>query len=302
MTRAVVLVPGGGGNSPFTTPDHHCATGLAAGGQLTALRAAILEAGFPAFTCPARVGGGIMDADPGWGGFADGPAPLPADGTIDSVAPVRESGERLARFIAYLAADAGVTEVDLVGYSLGGIIGRDAIGRLLQGGPSVRVRSLTSVATPWLGSFVLLLDPESLPLPRAIVEFVAPFLGQVDATVSSSPRDRTPRPPVWARGYDHVLDGLPLTRIAGTYFPESPIAEGSALDRLEANDGFCTRTSALALGADPVALPPATCFELPDLHSNFLSDLIEEPWERGINWDPSTLAIVVEALQRARSD
>jgi triacylglycerol lipase len=302
MARVVVLVTGGGCNCPFTTPERGCTTGLAAGGQLTALRAAVLDAGFPAYTCPARVGGGIMDADAGWGGFADGPSPLPAEMTIDSVASVRESGERLARFISYLSDDVGVTEVDLIGYSLGGVIGRDAIGRLQRAEASVRVRSLTSVATPWLGSFVLLHDPTALPLPQVIANFVGSFIGGVDSTVSSVPRDRTPRPPVWAQGYDHILEGLSLTRIAGTYFPEGPIDGDFTNGVIEANDGFCTRTSALALGADPIALPPATCFEVPDLHSNLLADLIDEPWERGVNWDPITCAIVVEALHRSRND
>jgi len=302
MTRVVVLIPGGGGNSPFTTPDRDCATGLAAGGQLTALRAAVLDAGFPGYTCPARVGGGVMEADPGWGGFADGPPPMPAELTINSVAPIPESGEHLARFISHLAAEAGVTEVDLIGYSLGGVIGRDAAGRLQRADSPVRVRSLISVGTPWLGSFVLRYDPAYLPLPPPIIDFVASFIGDVDSTVSSVPRDRTRREPVWAHGYDHVLDGLSLTRVAGTYFPASPIQWGDEVVQLEANDGFCTKVSALALGADPIALPTAACFDVPALHSNYLADLIDVPWDRGVNWHPDTCAIVVEALRRSRSD
>ena len=302
VTRSVVLVPGGGGNSPFTTPDQGCATGLAAGAQLTALRAALLDEGLSVFTCPARVGGGIMDSEPEWGAFSDGPTPLPVDLTINSVAPVTESGERLAQFISHLAASAGITEVDLVGYSLGGVIGRDAILRLRKAGSSVRVRSLTSVASPWLGSFVLNYDLASLPLPPAVANFVSSFIGGVDSTVSAVARDRKPRPPVWASGYDHVLDGISLTRVAGTYFPESAIKDesGNAIGVLEANDGFITQRSALALDADPVALPPATCFEVPGLHSNYLADLMEEPWDRSINWDPVTCAIVVEAVQNMR--
>lgn len=302
MTRVVVLVAGGGGNSPFTTPERDCATGLAAGGQLTALRAAVLDAGFPAYTCPSRVGGGVMEADAGWGGFGDGPPPMPADLTIDSVAPVHESGECLVRFIDRIAAESGADEVDLIGYSLGGVIGRDAIGRLQQAGSSVRVRSLISIATPWLGSFVIRYDPASLPLPQPIIDFVASFIGDVDSTVSSVPRDRTRREPVWAHGYDHVLDGLSLTRVAGTYFPASPIEGSDGMNRLEANDGFCTSVSALALGADPIALPMADCWDVPALHSNYLADLIDEPWDRGVNWHPDTCAIVVEALRRSRSD
>lgn len=302
VTRSVILIPGGGGNSPFTTPDQGCAAGLVAGAQLTALRAALLDEGMSVFTCPSRVGGGVMDSDSEWGAFSDGPPPLPTEMTINSVAPVPDSGERLAHFISHLATNVGITEVDLVGYSLGGVIGRDAIQQLQRAGSSVRVRSLTSVATPWLGSFVLNYDLASLPLPPAVATFVSSFIGDVDSTVSDVPRDRLRRAPVWASGYDHVLDGLPLTRVAGTYFPESAIKDesGNEIGVLGANDGFLTQKSALALDADPIALPPATCFEVPDLHSNYLADLIEEPWERSINWDPVTCAIVIEAIQNAR--
>lgn len=302
VSRVVILIPGGGGNSPFTTPDWGCVKGLAAGSQLTALRGALLDEGMPVYSCPARVGGGVMESDSAWGAFSDGPPPLPADMTINSVAPVTDSGARLAHFIRHLATNADITEVDLVGYSLGGVIGRDAIQRLQTDGSSVRVRSLTSVATPWLGSFVLNHDVASLPLPPAIASFVSSFIGGVDSTVSVVPRDRSPRPPVWASGYDNVLDGIALTRVAGTYFAESDIKDefGNMIGVLGPNDGFSTRESALALDADPIALPPATCFEVPDLHSNYLADLMDEPWERSINWDPVTWAIVSEAIRKTQ--
>lgn len=301
MTRSVVLVSGGGGNSPFTTPDHGCASGLAAGGQLTGLRGALLDADMVAFTCPARVGGGIMDADPGWGAFADGPGPLSAEMTVNSVAPVSDSGTRLARFVTYLQDSVGVTEVDFVGYSLGGIVSRSAIKQLQRAGSSVRVRSLTSIGTPWMGSFVGKYDASSLPLPPVVAEYVSSFILNVRSTVAAEPGSIPTNQPAWATGYDHVLDGLPLTRIAGAYFPEGDIvdAAGVKLGVLEANDGHCTESSALAIDANPVALPPAACFTLPELHSNYLADLLEMPWERSINWSPATYDIVIEAIRRA---
>lgn len=300
MTRCVVLVPGGGGNSPFTTPDHGCASGLAAGGQLTGLRGTLLDAGMAAFTCPARVGGGIMDADPGWGAFADGPEPLSADMTLNSVAPASDSGDRLARFVTHLQGTAGVTEVDFVGYSLGGIISRSAIRQLQRAGSSVRVRSLISVGTPWLGSFVGKYDASTLPLPPVVAEYVSSFITSVRSTVAMEPGDSPANQPAWATGYDHVLDGLPLTRIAGVYFPEGDVfdASGVQLGVLEANDGHCTESSALAIDADTISLPPADCFTLPDMHSNYLADLLEVPWERSINWSPATYDIIVEAIRR----
>lgn len=301
MTRSVVLVPGGGGNSPFTTPDHGCASGLAAGGQLTGLREVLVDAGKAVFTCPARVGGGIMDADPGWGAFADGPEPLSAEMTLNSVAPASDSGARLARFVTHLQDTAGVTEVDFVGYSLGGIVARSAMKQLQRAGSSVRVRSLISIGTPWLGSFVGKHDASTLPLPPIVAEYVSSFILNVRSTVAAEPGSIPANQPAWATGYDHVLDGLPLTRIAGVFFPAGDIVDGAGvqLGVLEANDGHCTESSALAIDANPVALPPAACFTLPELHSNYLADLLEIPWERSINWSPATYDIVIEAIRRA---
>ena len=301
MSRAVVLISGGGGNSPFTTPDQGCATGLAAGGQLTGLRTALLDEDLAVYTCPARVGGGIMDADPNWGAFADGPGPLPVDMTINSVAPVSESGERLARFVTSLHETAGVTEVDFIGYSLGGVIGRAGIKELRDVGSPVRARSLISIGTPWFGSFVIRYDPALLPLPRVIVDHVASFIADVHSTVAEKHADSPPTKPAWADGYDHVLDGLPLTRIAGVYFPEADLVDASGVSHgvLAANDGHCTERSALAIDAEPAALPPAACFRLPELHSNYLADLLDMPWERSINWSPQTYEIVIDAIRNA---
>lgn len=291
--HAVVLVPGGGGNSPYTTPEQECRSGFAAGGQLTALRSAFLEADIPAFTCPARVGGGVIEADDGWGGFADGPSPQPDDRTIDSVAPVSQSGEQLARFISLLAEEHGLTDLHVVGYSLGAVIARDAIGRMLGSAP--RIHSLTSIGTPWLGSFAVRHAPEHLPLPKVIRDHVTSSIGEVRrgavGDFAPSPGDLP-----WLRGYEGVLDGLALTRIAGTYFQA---ASTSAGEELETNDGVATKSSALGRSDSLVALPPAACFDLPDLHSAYLADLLELPWETALNWDPRVCVIVVDAVLQA---
>lgn len=291
--HAVVVVPGGGGNSPYTTPEQGCRSGFEAGGQLTALRAALLEAELPTFTCPARVGGGVMIADPGWGGFADGPDPLPPNQTIDSVAPVVQSGETLARFMSLLAEERGLTDFHVVGYSLGAVIGRDAIGRLR--GSALRIHSLTSIGTPWLGSFAIRSAPENLPLPKVVRDHVRASIGEVRRG-SVGDFDPSPGDLPWLKGYEGVLDGLALTRIAGTYFPLVHTTDGF---EFEANDGVATKSSALGIPEAASALPPAACFELPDLHSAYLADLLELPWETALNWDPRVCAIVVDAVLQA---
>jgi triacylglycerol lipase len=288
--HAVILVPGGGGNSPFTTPDEGCRTGLAAGGQLTALRAALLEAGLAVFTCPARIGGGVIDVDPGWGAFADGPAPRPAAETIDSKAPLSEAGENLTRFVTAMAHEHDFTDVHFVGYSMGGLSARDAAQRLMASGP--RVRTLTSIGTPWLGSFVTGRDPATLPLPRVIAEYVSVFIGDVRSGIMGSEAPAVVRPRM-TRQYAGALDGITLCRIAATVFPTAMTTDG---EEIEANDGHVTRSSALGIADGPDALPAAECFELPDLHSNYLADLLEEPWESAVNWDPRACEIVVDTV------
>lgn len=294
IRHAAVLVPGGGGNSPFTTPERACETGFAAGGQLTGLRAALLDADVPVYTCPARAGGGVMDADPGWCAFADGPDPLPQSMTMDSMGPVAVSGERLARFVTAMADEDGITDVHFVGYSMGGLISRDAVSRLR--GTSIRARSLTAIGTPWFGSFVLRHEPQTLPLPPVVAEYVSTFIAGVrDGTAESRPI-RTAADLAWVHGHEGVLDDLVLTLIAGTYFPTALTTDGQ---EVEANDGHVTRSGAWGIIDAPFALPQADRHELPDLHSNFLADLLELPWETAVNWDPRAFEIVVEAVRRA---
>ena len=124
--RAAVIVSGGGSTSPFTTPRAGCAQGQAAGGTDTALRAALLEAGIETYTAPVTVGGGPAEVDSGWAGFADPPAVLPSEMTVDSVGEIEGSAARLARFLHYLHDEHGVQEFDIVAHSLGAVIARSA--------------------------------------------------------------------------------------------------------------------------------------------------------------------------------
>lgn len=290
VRRAAVIVSGGGSISPFTTPEAACAVGLAAGNTDTALRAALLDAGTPTFTAPVTVGDGQAIADPGWSGFAEPPAVLPADMTIDSVGDVEESAACLARFLGHLHEEYGVSEVDIVAHSLGGIISRSAHMQMrLPGGAPVRIISIASIGTPWLGSFVRHHDLESMPMPEPAASFAYSLMGHIRQ--GGRLVAQAAAPPLWAAGKEHGLDGLVLTRIAGTYF--------TGTREPYPHDGMASRTSAFAVDADPVVFPPAFCHEVPDVHSISFARVMELPWERSITWDPQVMDLVVRAIGQA---
>lgn len=152
MADAVVLVSGGAAVTPFTDPDRASGSGLAAGNTLTALRAHLLERGAAVFTAPARIGDGEVREDAGWQGFADVPVVLPAEMTVNAVGGIDEGGARLATFLRWLGEEHGLTDVDLVAHSMGGLFSRAAIRHLQGAGPSVH--RLVTLGTPWEGSLL----------------------------------------------------------------------------------------------------------------------------------------------------
>ena len=287
-SRAAVIVSGGGSTSPFTTPEAACGAGLAAGNTDTALRAALLDAGIAAFTAPVTVGGGEAVADPGWSGFADPPAVLPSEMTIDSVGEIEASAVSLARFLGHLHEEYGVQEIDIVAHSLGGIIARSAHMQMRAAGAPVRIISLTSIGTPWLGSFVRHHDLNSMPMPEPAASFAYSLMGHIRQ--GGRLVAQADAPPLWSAGKEHGLDGLALTRIAGTYFT----GEGEPYP----HDGMASRASVFALDANPVVFPPASCYEVPDVHSISFARVMDLEWERSITWDPRVMDLVVGAIDR----
>ena len=294
--RAAVIISGGGSISPFTTPDAACRSGRAAGGTDTALREGLLAAGIETYTAPVTVGPGEASRDVGVAGFAEPPSVLPADMTADSTGELEESAICLARFLEHLHEAYGIDEVDAVGHSLGGILARSAHMRLLACHSPVSVVSLTSVGTPWLGSFVRDCSPEDIPMPEPAASYALSLMGHM----RTGGRLVAPRgaPPVWMAGKEHGLDGLALTRIAGTYFT----GEGDSTGRPEVfpHDGMCSRSSVWGVGADPIVIPPASCHEVPGVHSIYFARVMDLPWERSITWDPEVVDLVVHAIRSAR--
>ncbi len=153
-SHAVVIVSGGDATSPFTTGDQACATGLAAGNTDTAIREYLLKQGYQVFTSPAMAGRGQVTDQTGFGPFGVCPVTLPENMTVNSTGSIDTAGEHLARFLNYLHTDKGIDDVDLVGHSMGGLYSRAAIRVLTTTNSPVHVRSLTTIGTPWQGSYL----------------------------------------------------------------------------------------------------------------------------------------------------
>lgn len=298
MSRAVVIMSGGDAASPFTTPDSACSVGLAAGNTCTGLREYLLARGYRVFTAPAQNGRGVVvDPDPAsFGSFGGQPEVLGEQFTVNSDGDIDLAGEHLARFVELLHDRYGIDEVDLIGHSNGGLFATSAIRtmRLLE--VPVVARSLTTLGTPWMGTF---------PLRWAFGEIPdAALMGQDFATKAAHgikervgvgdlglAQENTYHylvgPGRWNDYQAGVLSEIPVYRVGGTWFT----ADGGDRE-LWPNDGLVTRYSALAEGLPADLAPLARHGDFAVTHSIFVSHLIGQPWETGMTWNPEVLSSV----------
>ncbi|MFM2079287.1 MAG: hypothetical protein RJA49_3177 [Actinomycetota bacterium] len=298
--RVVVVVSGGAAISPFTTPSAGCTEGLSAGSTDTGLREALLAAGLAVYTSPANVGQRAVAIDPEPNGFAGQPEQLPAELTVNAVGPIDVAGEHLAAFLRYLSAREGFVEVDLVGHSMGGLFARAAI-RRLDG--AVRVRSLTTLGTPWMGSFVAEAANDLIDLGVAAGDartemIIADFRLLLAGVSEGAGVEVTPQhlavPGGWNDQQSGVLDGIPVTLVAGDWF------EAAAGDRHAwPHDGLVSVSSAVAEGIDPSVVRPRSTHLFHDVHSIFFADQFGLPWDRALTWDPAVVQVVLDAISAA---
>jgi len=305
MSRAVVIMSGGDAVSPFTTPDAACGSGLAAGNTDTALREHLLAAGHAVFTAPAQNGRGVVrDAEPeSFGAFGDQPEGLGEQYTVNSVADIDLAGEHLARFLDLLRTRYGVDEVDLIGHSNGGLYCRSAIRTMGLLDIPVHTRSLTTLGTPWMGSLPLRWAFGEVP-DSALMgqEFATRFAAAFKEHLADSDQGLAPQdtyhylvgPGRWNDAQVGALDDIPVLAIGGTWFT----ADGGDPENWP-NDGLVTRFSALASGLPPEVAPRLTTLSFPVTHSIFVSDLINQPWDTGMTWNPDVLASVEAFLTTA---
>jgi pimeloyl-ACP methyl ester carboxylesterase len=299
---AVVVVSGGNATSPFTTNDQACATGLAAGNTNTAIREFLTGKGYTVYTAPAMNGRGQVVDQTGFGAFGVCPVTLPENMTVNSTGSIDTAGEHLARFINYLHSDKGVTEVDLVGHSMGGLYSRAAIRVLATTNSPVKIRSLTTIGTPWQGSYLSDYANDLIPLTECQGDKLCEagmkeFRPLVLQLMSGSGREVNKAFLMGSGGWNQfqsgVLDKIPVTLIAGDKFK----VPGPANPAVWPNDGLVSLESALAKGINDPVLPHRHCYSFDDTHSIFVSNEAGLEWKTALTWDPKVFDVIHQAIQ-----
>ena len=298
----MVIVSGGAAVSPFTTPEHAARSGLAAGNTDTALREHLLNRGHTVYTSPAMAGRGpVVDQD-GFGAFADCPITLPDIMTVDSTGSIDLAGERLARFLTYLHDEYGAREIDVVGHSMGGLFSRAAFRVLQATGSPLRIRSLTTIGTPWQGGFLADyangVTELSVCLGNEFCERnMLDTKAEVERLMTGAGREVSRRylmgPDGWNEFQAGVLDDIPVTLIAGEGF-DHPEANDTWV---WPNDGLVTSRSALATDIGERVLPHRRTIVFDDTHSIYVSDLAGLPWQTALTWDPRVLDVVASVIE-----
>ena len=301
---AVVVVSGGNATSPFTTNDQACATGLAAGNTNTAIRESLISKGYTVYTSPAMAGRGQVVDQTGFGAFGVCPVTLPENMTVNSTGSIDTAGEHLARFINWLHDDKGVTEVDFVAHSMGGLYSRAAIRVLATTDSKVKIRSLTTVGTPWQGSYLSDYANDLIPLSecrgdKLCESGMKQFKERVLQLMAGSGREVNKNFLTGKGGWNEfqsgVLDQIPVVLIAGKKFT----APAPANPGVWPNDGLVAEESALAKSVTDPVLPHRRCYVFDDTHSIFVSNAAGLEWKTALTWDPQVFEVIDRAIRDA---
>jgi pimeloyl-ACP methyl ester carboxylesterase len=298
--RVVVLVSGVAATTPYTTPTKACGTGYPAGNTWSYVRDYLTQRGYEVYTAPASMGGQqvVETTDTYAGPFADCPKQLPARMTINNIGSVDRSASSVARFIQYLHDKHGVTSADVVGHSLGGIIGRAAIREVRFNHVPVRIRSYTTLGSPWDG--VMLAAPlvpgkplsacDGLAVCEGFLKSLLPIPG-INILVSNiAPVNM----PTWNATQAGALDGIPVTVVGGSYFTKP----GGIASKWP-NDGAIQLRSALATETTDAVIPHRACFTFPLTHSIFVSHDINAPEDTALTWNADVAAVVAHAIDNS---
>lgn len=306
--RAVVVMSGGGAVSPFTTPTAACAKGLAAGNTDTAIREYLLSQGKKVYTAPAMDDWGVVvepKAD-SFGAFGNCPEVLPEYLTVMSAGDINASGERLARFVGYLHDKYGVTDVDFVGHSNGGLYSRAAIRIMSQLKSPVTVRSLTMLGTPNDGAFPTAYAAGEVGIDECkgdpfCVKFLTvwkQYAGATDKGLNAEDTwkfmDGTTGTNGWNAAQAGYLDKIPVTLIGGSQWN---VTGGNP--KLWPFDGITPVYSAWAQGVSDNVIPHRACWSAPLTHSIFVSDFAGLGWQTAMTWNTDALKRVNQAIDEA---
>jgi pimeloyl-ACP methyl ester carboxylesterase len=303
-STAVVIVSGGDATTPFTGPEQACKTGLAAGNTDTALREYLLGKGYTVYTSPAMAGRGQVVDQTGFGPFGVCPITLPENMTVDSTGSIDTAGEHLARFLNWLHTDKGVNEVDFVGHSMGGLYSRAAVRVLASTNSPLKVRSLTTIGTPWQGSYLSDNANGLIPLSDCKGDTFCEtamkgFTDEVKRLMAGSGREVNQAFLMGKDGWNEyqsgVLNKIPVVLIGGKKFTK----DGPVNPAVWPNDGIVALQSALAKDISDPVLPHRRCHTFDDTHSIYVSNLAGLDQKTALTWDPQVLDVVQKSIDDA---
>jgi len=102
----------------------------------------------------------------------------PLGGPLLNIGDIRDSAGLIARKVESIVAQTGISRVDIVGHSMGGLVGLDYLKRL---GGRHRVRRLILLGTPAQGTWSALLGLVTAPLGLASLQLLpgSPFLREL---------------------------------------------------------------------------------------------------------------------------
>jgi triacylglycerol lipase len=149
-TSAVVFVSGFTSTTPFSTPACPASGRGPTWGNAAGPPAAVAAAGLPVFTAPVGAKGGAAPASCLGGAYPD--VPGNAD-TIDSDGGLAHNQAALVGFLTFLSTAYGITSVQLVGHSDGGLWSRAAITQFTTGTSPLTVTNLMTLGTPHTGAY-----------------------------------------------------------------------------------------------------------------------------------------------------
>ncbi len=285
---AVVFVSGFTTTTPFTSSAPQCAGQEGpTWGAPTGAPAQLRAAGYAVFTAP--VGNHGRTAAPC---AAPGQPLPPSTATIDSNGDVDANGQALLTFLSFLRTSYGITSVQLVGHSDGGLWSRSAFTQYATAAaPTPTVRSLTTLGTPHTGSYAADLAEfvhdgqcDTSGLEQEICELILPVLDDMIGDLGDDAVKELSSS--YLAGWNRRQTiGCPVTVVAGTYvalpswigwavpsyyFPDDGVVgEASGL-----NESSWSLTLARISAAPFQAISGGT---FPVVHSSTLSSLLGTP-------------------------
>jgi hypothetical protein len=167
-------------------------------------------------------------------------------------------------------------------------------------GMGIRVRSLTTLGTPWMGTVPLrwafgeVSKGDLMGQEFAMKLAAAPRPAWAAATWAWPRRTPTITWSVQADGTSSSRECWTTSRCSASGAPTSRAAGGGA--EVWPNDGLVSEFSAHGAGLPAALVPRQVRRSFPVTHSIFICDLIGAPWPTGMTWNEEVLSCVADFL------